>query len=258
MKKKEIENQNLEKILLKKMILDNPNQPKRYTFSALYRFFNYETYSEEEIKEVLNKLISKNIILEKNNIYSLNRNDFFRLKNKYKFHILLNSDFNKLVFPLIIGIIASVLSMFPKITNLLTDKNQDIEIQNKLDFEIRELEKKINRAYIIPQKKYNKSDTIKIEILKIQKQYSELSENVNSLNSLLQDNPRKFVEIAAMKRDIEDLKREIKSNDESIKREVDRISSYNNTLIAFMITFLVAYIGLGIFNFVKKNDNSTI
>jgi hypothetical protein len=89
----------------------------------------------------------------------------------------------------------------------------------------------------------------------LKKDFKELSSNLFSLNSLLQDNPKRFVEISTINKDLEKLKEQIDSNNESLKREVDRISSYNNTLIVFMITFLVAYIGIGIFtNLSRKKD----
>ncbi|MEL1249026.1 hypothetical protein [Flavobacterium helocola] len=248
----------LEKNLLKELILNQPNRPGEYTFSRIYRFFDYQKHSEDEIKKILKNLVDKNILIENNEIYSLTRDSFFQLKTQYKYSILLSSEYSKFIIPFIVAIIASLISAFPDFEKLFI-RDTETELNNKLEQDIKEIEKKLNsNTFIITKKNNEKTSIVELEIQKIKKDYLELSENVNSLNSLLEDNPRKFVEIAAMKRDIEDVRKEINSNNESLKREVDRISSYNNTLIAFMITFLVAYIGLGIFNLVRKNDATPI
>lgn len=248
----------LEKNLLKELILNQPNRPGEYTFSRIYRFFDYQKHSEDEIKKIIKNLVDKNILIENNQIYSLTRDSFFQLKTQYKYSIILSSEYSKFIIPFIVAMIASLISAFPDFEKLFI-RDTETELHNKLEQDIREIEKKLNsNTFIITKKNNEKTSIVELEIQKIKKDYLELSENVNSLNSLLEDNPKKFVEIAAMKRDIEDVRKEINSNNESLKREVDRISSYNNTLIAFMITFLVAYIGLGIFNLVRKNDATPI
>ena len=95
------------------------------------------------------------------------------------------------------------------------------------------------------------------EINSLKSNFSILSDNLQSLNSLLQDNPKRFVEIATINKDLNELNKQIQSNNESIKREVDRISSYNNTLIVFMITFLVAYIGIGVFTNLSRKKSAS-
>ena len=162
--------------------------------------------------------------------------------------------------PLAIGLIAGVISFFLTFDSYKSDKREIIpiikeemsskDLQNRYDFEklLRDIER------------IGRFDSLEIakDIAILKSDYSRLSSNLNSLNSLLQDDPTKFLEIAMIKKDIDDIKKQVENNNKNIQRDVDRISSYNNTLIVFMITFLVAYIGIGIFNLIdkaKKNSN---
>ena len=251
----------LENKILRKMILDNPNRPDKYKFNEIYRLFDYLVYREEEVKAALDSLVIKEIIVFENEFYSLERSNFIYLKRKYRVTIFLNSRQNMMIIPILAATITAITTMIPETTNffLKDSYSEQLEVKNKIENKINILNKQLEDFYSKTPKEASYSNgAIAIEIKKIKNQYSQLSENVKSLNSLLDENPRKFVEISSMKKDIDDLKKEIGNNDEAIKREVDRISSYNNTLIAFMITFLVAYVGIGVFNLINKNNNPTI
>ncbi|AJH14501.1 DUF5457 domain-containing protein [Myroides profundi] len=247
----------LEQKLLKDLYLNNPNRPLEYTFSEIYSFFDFQEYTEEEILAIVNNLVERKFIIYKREMYSLSRDTFLKLKDKYKFSVLLNSEYGKLIVPLMVSIVVTITSLIPNLSELFTSKSSDKE---KMEIQIKELKKQLEFSInetnlIIDSLNVNKTTLIEIEVQQLKIENKKILQNINALNSLLEENPKKFVEIANLKRDIEDIKKEQNSNNESLQREVDRISSYNNTLIAFMITFLVAYIGLGVFNLVRKNES---
>lgn len=252
----------IEKTLLKKLILDNPSRPTFYVFSEIYRFFDYVTHSENEIKEALKNLVEHNYLVEYNGYYSLTREMFLNLKQRYRFIIFLNSNTTLITLPLVMGMVAAILSIFPTFKNFFDNGQDKIELpaKDKIELRFEQIENKLSSFDTLYIGNTHKPDSTRItkEIVELKSQYLKLSDNVNSLNKLLQDNPTKFIEIATIKRDIDDIKKLVAGNDGSLKREVDRISSYNNTLIVFMITFLVAYIGIGVFNFLNRNKNSPI
>ena len=163
------------------------------------------------------------------------------------------------LIPLIIGLIVSMTTVVVNFESFFKSKkenHQNIE-QNltnseenlKIRYNASDFEKLLQNI-----EKINKFDSLEIakEVAILKSDYSRLSNNLNSLNLLLQDDPTKFLEIAMIKKDIDDIKKQVENNNKNIQREVDRISSYNNTLIVFMITFLVAYIGIGVFNIIDK------
>ena len=251
----------IEKALLRKLILDEPSRPTSYKFSDIYRLFSYATHSEDEIKTALQNLAEYNYLVVDKGYYSLTREMFLILKQRYRFHILLNSDYNKVILPVIVGIVGAIISIIPTFKNLDSgQKKNEPTAKDKIELRFEQIETKLSILDTLYIGNTYKSDTARIvkEIIELKSQYLKLSDNVSSLNSLLQDNPTKFIEIATIKRDIDDIKKLVAGNDESLKREVDRISSYNNTLIVFMITFLVAYIGIGVFNVINRNKNSNI
>lgn len=246
----------LEKKLLKDLYLNNPNRPLEYTFSEIYSFFDFQKHTEEEILQVVNNLVERRFLIYKREMYSLSRDTFLKLKDKYKFFVLLNSEYGKLIVPLIISIIVAITSLFPNISNIFSKNSSKDKIESQIQDLKKQLDVSIKESTIILDSlNINKTTPIEIKVEQLKLENKKILQNINSLNSLLEENPKKFVEIANLKRDIEDIKKEQNSNNESLQREVDRISSYNNTLIAFMITFLVAYIGLGIFNLVRKNES---
>jgi len=252
----------IEKSILKKLILNEPKRPDSYTFFRIYKFFDYKTHEEEEIKKALKSLVEGNYLIFDNGYYSLSRETFLRLKQQYKFHILMYSDYNKIFIPAIFAVIASIISIFPGFDRLLKSSKPSTEFsKSNIELRIEAIEDRLNNLEdTIQFKAINNHDTLQSskEINVLRSKYSELSENLQSLNSLLQDNPKRFVEIATINKDLDELETKINNNNESLKREIDRISSYNNTLIVFMITFLVAYIGIGIFTNISRKRTSPL
>lgn len=253
----EIEIGKIEKLILKKMFFDNPSRPDYYKFSSVYKFFDYKVYEEKEIRNALNKLIENKLIEEENGCFNLTRTSYLKLRQKYKLILLLSDRRSSLYIPVLVGFMATFISLLSS-DNIFSFKKSDSKTEKK-DIELRLdiIEKhmsEIDKAYD------NKSlaiDSVSFsnEIIGLKKDFKDLSSNLYSLNALLQDNPKRFVEISTINKDLEKLKEQIDSNNDSLRREVDRISSYNNTLIVFMITFLVAYIGIGIFtNLSRKKD----
>jgi hypothetical protein len=252
----------IEKSLLKKLILDEPKRPTSYKFSGIYRLFDYETTSENSVKEAVNNLVQLDYLQEDKGYFSLTRETFLQLKQKYRILLLLNSRNSTVAIAASIGLIASVATIIPEFGNWSKSDNEKSEIVTKDNVEVRinNIESKLaayDSNYISNASKLDSASFAR-NVVELNSKYTKLSDNFNSLNSLLQDNPTKFIEIATLKRDIDDIKKQISSNDESLKREVDKISSYNNTLIVFMITFLVAYIGIGVFNFITRNKSTSL
>ncbi|MCW3107322.1 MAG: hypothetical protein JWQ09_1828 [Segetibacter sp.] len=121
--------------------------------------------------------------------------------------------------------------------------------------------KTVLNKYLLNSSPYNKdsvharvSDTSIIrDVTLLRNRAENMQTDITALNNLLRDSPGRYVEIANISKDLSDLKSQYGHDFESMKREVDRISSYNNTLIVFMITFLVAYLAIGVINFVQAN-----
>lgn len=142
----------------------------------------------------------------------------------------------------------------------ISREKSDVTSKNEIQIRMNDLEEKYDSLFFLLKRTEIIKDSSKrvaytdedLDLLK--SQYTKLSENFMSLNNLLQNDPIKFLEIATIKKDIEDQKLQMNNNNEALKREVDRISSYNNTLIAFMITFLVSYIGIGVFNAISRKN----
>ena len=246
----------IEKLILKKMTLDSPSRPDYYRFSSIYKFFDYKVYDEKEIENALKKLVENKLIEEDKDYYNLTRATYLQLRQQYRFYILLNDRNTTFFFPLLIGIMVAVLSGVFSFGEIFKNKSSDSkEVKTEIEIRIENIEKHISEIDKIYNNKLSTIDTLVLskEIFGLKKDFEDLSSNLSSLNSLLQDNPKRFVEISTINRDLEKLKEQIDSNNESMMREVDRISSYNNTLIVFMITFLVAYIGIGIFTNLSVN-----
>lgn len=76
------------------------------------------------------------------------------------------------------------------------------------------------------------------------------------LIEIIGKNPTKLIELASIRKDLDNLKETVVKDNESLRRELDRISSYNTTIIMFMITFMVAIFGLGLLNIFQQRKKS--
>jgi len=192
-KNEHIEIGRIEKSILKKLILDNPRRPDSYSFSSIYEFFDYKTHEEQEIKDALNKLVKSKYLIFDEGFYSLTRETFLSLRQQYKLNILVNdSRFSTLVFPLLVGIIASIITMFPNFNKLFKSSKPSIS-SSKTDIELRinAIEQRLNNFDSLKANGINNYDSLMIskEINSLKSNFSILSDNLQSLNSLLQDNP---------------------------------------------------------------------
>jgi hypothetical protein len=244
--------------LLRKIILNSPRRPIDYTVEELYDFLDYTKHSEKELKDVLQLLIDEKQIEEENGNYALSRQAFLGLKKEYKARVFLNSELGRLFIP---GLISLMMLVFVIIElPFISREKSDVTSKNEIQIRMNDLEEKYDSLFFLLKRTEIIKDSSKrvaytdedLDLLK--SQYTKLSENFMSLNNLLQNDPIKFLEIATIKKDIEDQKLQMNNNNEALKREVDRISSYNNTLTAFMITFLVSYIGIGVFNAISRKN----
>jgi len=252
---------NLQRGLLKRLILDESRRPDTYTFRAIYRMYDYEKHTEQEIKECVQSLVDKKLLLEKGGSYSLSREAFLNLKKQYRYRIFFNSRDILVLFPFVIALVASLFSATGSF-DFFDSKERPTQQtwEQKIELKIASIEAQINEQDSINNFARNNLDSLEVYkgLISIQTQNKSLSNDVAAIKALIQDNPNRVIEIASLKKDLDDVKNQIASNTNSLQRDVDRISSYNNTLIVFMITFLVAYIGFGIFTAVNKNKNDLI
>lgn len=256
---KRVKLNSIEELILKKLIIDSPYRPKQYEFASIYKKFDYYETDEHDVETGLDNLVTGNYIKNDNGQYSLTRNTFLELKKKYKIQLFFNNFlFKTLLVPIVLAILVSVLSgIFTG--DFLRSPSSSTRSETLLESRVLSIEKQMQKYNSLFSQSNKNYDSLLIlnEINVLSLNLSKISDNVQALNSLLQDNPERFVEIAKITNDLDELKTQFQTSNNSIMREVDRISSYNNTLIVFMITFLVAYIGIGIFtNLNRKKDFS--
>jgi hypothetical protein len=138
------------------MLLDNPSRPDYYRFSTIYKFFDYKVYEENEIRNALKKLIENKLIEEDNGYFNITRTAYLKLRQQYKLNIILSDRSTIFIIPVLVGVIASIISgvsSFDKLFNFKrsgskTDKTEiELRIGN-IEKHISEIDKTYNNKLL--------------------------------------------------------------------------------------------------------------
>lgn len=245
-----------QKDILKQMILDHPNRPEKFKFSRVFSKFDYRKHTEETIRSALNKLVDAGFFVKDDtDSYIFTRDSFIQTKTYYKIRIFLHDGEKIMVLVTSIIIAASLtigLTKLPKrfISRKITTEENNVKTQGTLDsidYRLLQLESFVERVT-----KISKSSKITLELEDLRNQISKIETTTNSLFRAMGNDPSKLIELSSLQSEIEHLKSKQKNNYDSINRELTRISSYNTTIIIFMITFMVALFGLGLLNILRQ------
>jgi hypothetical protein len=244
----------LQKDILRKMVIAHPRAPKEFTFGELYRKFNYGQFTEDEVSSALQALVDAGYFKESlKHRFVFTRPKYLEVRNHYKVSIFF-SDITKLLTLAGIFVVLLLLAL-----TYLTARyvSTDFSITGSPDSKLVELENRVLRLEAMLRDsgkisgELSDSLTFKGILFKI----ASLDSAISGIAHTTGLEPSKIVELANLRSEVSYLKESQKNQYDSIIREVDRISSYNKTIIIFMITFLVA--GLGVVTVVLKKREGT-
>ena len=251
----------IQREILRKIILDNPKRPSGESFSSIYRMINYEKFNEDAAQSALEELVAAEYLIKENGTYSFSRDSFFQVKKHYKWLILLNDTNTFPMLAIAIGVLASIIAssqLFTPITKYFRAKPTTQIAQNSVvpSDSVMDINDRLKKLEDILLEKINLTQSksgiptkgIEIRIATLEKSLAEYNEAFSS-------NPIKTMQLSALRSDLDNLKTEYRSGQQSLAREIDRISSYNTTIIIFMITFMIGFLGLGIINYFKRKDD---
>lgn len=248
---------------LKDIYFESIDKPQWFTLEDAHSHFDYVEFSEEHIMEFLMTLVEYELLeFDGKRRYRLSRSGFLELKKKYLLRATVKGvvkmvekdlgtslTISATAATLVALSVALLTKTDPKISFFddPTHPKDNVEqiVKENLNLKLKSLEDYLkNTDDTISQKQISFLD---IKFSGINERISGIEKNINNINNLLEDSPKKFVEISSIKKDLDNLQKQMAMISDYHKAEIDRLSNYLIAIIAFVATFLVVNIGISIF-----------
>ncbi len=228
----------------------------------------YKKYTDEEIIHAVDDLIKKGYIIEKTKgIYIFRREIFFKLKNHFRLSIFFRFE-NVMNQIFILALVFLLIFIGGKIFEKINPDKSFIRIGTSSISSTKEFSnKELSNKIILLENKFADLDSlvykldelplnlrISKEIISIKEDLTNTKQSINKLNNLISDDPSRVLEISSLQNKLNTHIRITEDNMQSIYRELDRVSSYNNTMIILVISFLTTMLTINYFylKFLRK------
>lgn len=250
----------IQKRILKKMILDHPKRPENFSFQRVYKKFDYKKYEKEEIFKSLENLVNAGFFIKDEGYYIFTRDNFLKVRSYFRYSIFFNDVGNIQILIMLFSIIL-IISYSTKFVSRLFyyEKSNNIEMQeSKIENKYNLVDKRLTKIETIinDTTKISNKTAIALEIENLKNDIARIKTTTNNLTSAIGKDPSEIIELSTLHSEIKHMKNTQEKDYDSIKRELDRISGYNTTIIIFMITFIIAFFGLGLINLFKQRASS--
>ena len=253
----------IQREILKRVIMLQPQRPEAFSFNRIYKQMSYKKYTEEQAFSGFKALIEAGVFEEKDdNKYIFIRERYFEVRSYYRFSAFFsdaNSSHVMGIFSIgvaVAGLALVSISSFIDDSSSKTNTTQDKPVLIKdevlvLENRLEAIEGRLEKILNLPDDKKSS-----VEIAELRDKFVVLNESTNTLMNLITKDPSKLVELSLLRAEIEKVRERQNERYFSLGREIDKISSYNTTIIAFMITFLVGLLGFGVFNYLRDKPSS--
>ena len=236
--------------ILKKMILRYFKRPRSFDFSTLYETFDYHKHAEEDISLALKQLVEDGFFAVDNDSYIFTRDGFFQVKTHFKQSIFWHTYGVALGVSMVLAVVLGTSLHFSSRSRTRTSAREELETRttiDSIDTRVKEVESMLEGLSQIP-------DTSKIVLVleNLRNRISIVETTAVSLTRTISHEPLKAIRLTSLSSEIQHLKNKQKDDYDSIARELDRISNYNRTIIVFMITFMVCFVGIALLNVFKQ------
>ncbi|PCH93538.1 MAG: hypothetical protein COB85_06845 [Bacteroidetes bacterium] len=236
------------------MVLYDVKRPCELSFNLLVQRFDYTKYQEEDIKQALLALIENEfIIVNDDGKYTFTREQFLNTRSHFQIQVYFQSPVAWSIIPLTAAAFAFIMAASTLIDRF--DTASDIKaVTGIVEKGLENLiitEPPLGFEQLVNLDELPDDSLILKELWRHKEQMSTISKNLEAINTMISDNPTKVIELNKLQGAVKILEKKLDASNESLKREIDKISSYNNTIIIFMISF-IAFMGIGLFNIYKQ------
>ena len=256
----------LQREILKRVVVLQPKRPEPFKFGQLYKVMDYKKYTEELAASGLRSLVEGGYFVEKGDeTYQFSRNHYFEARKNFRFSAFF-SDANSSTAISVLMMAAAAAGLFTVAFLRVFDSNNSYpehlsELVGKpapLFVEVARLENRLLSHEARIDEILNISDEQKIAaaLKELREDLEKLDESMSVIRDAIAEDPAKLVELSLVRSQLQSLRERQDERYTSLSREIDKMATYNTTIIGFMITFLVALLGFGIFNYVREGSRA--